>query len=65
MNDDSSVCVVVMEFEMKFDTTKHHVNAVENFGNRGLSWHVSLVLYYVRVYVEPDVYEMRKKDNVY
>ena len=28
---------------------------------RGLLWHSALVLYYVQVYVEPDVYEMRQE----
>ena len=34
MNDDSYICVVIMEFQMKFETTKHRDNAVENFVNR-------------------------------
>ena len=55
MNDDSSVCVVVMELKTKFETMKHSNNAVENIGKRGLS------LYCVRVYVEPGVYTMRKE----
>ena len=60
MNDDSSFCVVVMDYKMKFETMKHLENAVEDFGKRGLSWHGVLVFYYVLVYVEPNIYEMRQ-----
>ena len=45
---------------MNFDKTKHRDNEVGNFGKRGLSWNDDLVLYYVRVYVEHDVYDMRQ-----
>ena len=31
MNDYSSVCVVVMEFKMKFETINHRENAVDIF----------------------------------
>ena len=37
MNDDSSLCVVIMEFKMKFETIKHRKNTDENIGKRGLS----------------------------
>ena len=37
INDDLSVCVVVMDFHMKFETIKHRENEVEHFGKIGLS----------------------------
>ena len=37
MNDDSYFCVVIMDFNIKFETMKQRNNAVENFGKRGLS----------------------------
>ena len=49
LEDDSSVCVVGMDFNIKFYTMKHHDNVVKHFGKRGLSSHVDLVLYSVRV----------------
>ena len=56
INDGSSVCVVVMNFKMNFETMKHRENTVENFGKRGISWHVNLVFYSVQVYFGPDLY---------
>ena len=50
-----------VEFKMIFDTTKHRYNSVENFEQRGLSWHGSLVFYSVQVYFEPDLYETRQQ----
>ena len=47
MNDDLSVCVVIMEFKINFETMEHCNNAVEHFGKRGSSYHGALVLYYV------------------
>ena len=44
-----------MEFNMKFETTTHCDNVVEKFGNRSLSWNGALILYYVQLYVDPDV----------
>ena len=35
MNDDSSICVVVMEFKMKFYMLKHCDNTVDHFWKRG------------------------------
>ena len=61
MNYDSSVCVVIMDFKIKFETMKHRENAVENFRSRGLSWHDALDFYSVQVYFETDVYEMRQE----
>ena len=37
MNDDSYFCVVIMDFNIKFETMKQRNNAVENFGKRCLS----------------------------
>ena len=56
------VCVLVMDFNMKFEAMKHHKNEVENFVNRGLSWHDALVLYFILFYVDPNVYDIRKEE---
>ena len=45
LNYDSSVCVVVMEFKMKFETMKYRESAVNCFVNRGLSCNYALVFY--------------------
>ena len=56
MNDYSSICVVIMDFKIKFETMKHRKNVVGDFGNKGLSWHGTLVFHSVWVCVEPYVY---------
>ena len=63
MNGDSSVCVVVMDFNIKFDTMKHSDNAVENFGNKCILWHRTFFCS-IWVYVDSDVYEIRQ-ENIY
>ena len=61
MNDDSSVCVVIMGLKINFKKMKHRNNSVDNFGNSGISWHGALVFYSVQVYIEPDLYEIRQE----
>ena len=60
LKDDSFFCVVVMDFKMNSETTKHRDNTFEHFVNIGLSWHGALVFYSVQVNVEPDFYDMRQ-----
>ena len=47
INYGSSVCVVVMNFNMRFKTIKQQKNVVFNYGNRGISWHGDLIFYSV------------------
>ena len=46
---------------MNFETMKYRENEVEDFGKRCLSWNGALVFYYVQVYVDTDVYEIRQE----
>ena len=55
MNDDYSICVVVMYFKMKFKTAKQCENTVEGFVNSSLSWRGTSVFYSILVNVEPNV----------
>ena len=61
MNDYLYVCVVFMDFKMKFGKMKHRDNGDGFYVKRGLTWHGAMVFYSVRLYVEPGIYEMRQE----